>query len=1267
MRRPHLTPAIYSWVVMLFALAMLQPWTLTTAAMPPAQGRGVPDTPPVASLISISAPDANGLVTIEGAAGSVQPVAQVVIKNLSTEQTAYVNAGFNGSFSVNVFGPGDTPFWISTAPEIPGALRNLPGSLPGGPGTIIRSGERTIATTQATQIMVDGNLGDWAVYPQAGSDGVFALQNQEAFYVGVRAQEFLTEFAAVRLTIRYNTTAEYAVTIDHNAENPVTVTNIVNVRQNSPTRRDRGGFAANVTLNSVALEARLPLAINDAPFETASLVSVTLLDANGGETHTIQPNQPFLRVEEITGALYPDGVLAGDSVTPFFASGALGQGASVWYANGRANDLTFSAGDQLVVEMDVTALTPNLPLEITDLTFIGELGLQPVNAASLYSNNGWSNVLTPSGLAIDNLTGDVFLQTISVDWSQVTRMANRLIFGMRFSTTLPRDLPDGLYVPYFKGTLQTPDGASVAWVENSPLSQGTAATDSSTAAFTRLPLVFNVGEQTEPETRLPMVLFYDDPSDGSRGVLAEADQEIVALSNRVRFNSPTYILPPGIYPVEPYLPTQLANTYDISLAPLLPLSFPSGRINAQVIRPDGTRENLGAVPVLQNRLSTTELNESTRFGRQSPVDVYRLTTLSPGLTEYGFDAYGEYLIEMSARIDDIFGNTYVGGGQYSVLIAELLDMTPGVLSGTPFEVGDAFFPGLHVLPGYAADVTVTVRHYPLSGDMIEQTFSGQADRHGFYVPADGAFFRFESPGQYVVDYDARYTDVSGRLWAASLRGAGVVADPKEKLVAHGRRGLANYVPRPNEPLPAWYNTRLYPPSRNESTFIPSILNAPYHSGDVAVYADSATSGIRPALQVQDISQEYADWLHGTLPDYVSPSGQALDELIRRDSLPLLTVLGGVGIPYGPSLAPELIVNQAYSYFSAVRPNITIRQFVQGGGENNLIPLHWDAEDPLNRQIGAGINGDRPGDFTFVFGGAVVSNAEAGINTAAIYGSLAVVTRENDALGPRVYPPYRGEAGGVDSGPLITARGVEYASFFVPTGTQPGQVVDLGTPLVIAGQAAPVLKTQITVIVKSPSGVVRQFDGLSNSIGSFYDPGAVFALDEIGIWSVRINISPAGDTSAGEPEAPFPVGGIIGAPDGLFDVYVVDPETPPLNWNRNGDIDTVTPAAQPFNFTVNVPPGMQDVVAYRTTWIEGTVLDAGPISNVTGTASYQFNPAGLAQEFANLEANGRGNSASASDVVTVTLAVNGTDGSGAPLLSTRTFYILHDRIISVEDE
>jgi hypothetical protein len=72
--------------------------------------------PPIAALISVSAPDENGIVTLTGAQGSVFPNSQISIRNLFTGQTVYTSVGFTGGFSAQIYGPGQTPFLISPAP-----------------------------------------------------------------------------------------------------------------------------------------------------------------------------------------------------------------------------------------------------------------------------------------------------------------------------------------------------------------------------------------------------------------------------------------------------------------------------------------------------------------------------------------------------------------------------------------------------------------------------------------------------------------------------------------------------------------------------------------------------------------------------------------------------------------------------------------------------------------------------------------------------------------------------------------------------------------------------------------------------------------------------------------------------------------------------------------------------------------------------------------------------------------------------------------------
>ena len=62
--------------------------------------------------------------------------------------------------------------------------------------------------------------------------------------------------------------------------------------------------------------------------------------------------------------------------------------------------------------------------------------------------------------------------------------------------------------------------------------------------------------------------------------------------------------------------------------------------------------------------------------------------------DYHFTDYGEYAIEMTGTVEDIYGNQYDGGGTYTVYVAEPLDLEPATLPMTPLQVGDTFNSGL---------------------------------------------------------------------------------------------------------------------------------------------------------------------------------------------------------------------------------------------------------------------------------------------------------------------------------------------------------------------------------------------------------------------------------------------------------------------------------------------------------------------------------------------------------------------------------------------
>ena len=163
----------------------------------------------------------------------------------------------------------------------------------------------------------------------------------------------------------------------------------------------------------------------------------------------------------------------------------------------------------------------------------------------------------------------------------------------------------------------------------------------------------------------------------------------------------------------------------------------------------------------------------------------------------------------------------------------------------------------------------------------------------------------------------------------------------------------------------------------------------------------------------------------------------------------------------------------------------------------------------------------------------------GIQDTAIYSALAVVIdTQNDSLGARIYPPYRGEAGGPNGGPLLRVRGHDVNMFFHPTGIRAGDVLELGNTLAVSGQVAPTLASVVSVKITSPNGVVRSFEGTANAIGYFYDPTQDFAVDEPGLWTVEIHVRHEGETSAGQIEPPPPTGDVLGTEGGIFSIFVI---------------------------------------------------------------------------------------------------------------------------------
>ncbi|MBZ0286223.1 MAG: hypothetical protein K8I30_01310, partial [Anaerolineae bacterium] len=586
--------------------------------------------PPAASLITVSLPDENGLVTVTGAAGAVFPSAQIAIRNLYTGKTVYVQGGITGSFTAQIEATANTPFWISPASTIPTTVRDRPGSLPGGPGTIVYGPfpETPAETTGITRLVIDGRLDDWQQYPEARLGAVgLGLVNHNSFYIGFSAQDIPTDH--LRLEVSFNLDGtQYALALDPRLEEQTAT-----LRRLDPNPANIGTLAV-AAIQAEAVELRIPLEafslIVGQTVELATLDQIRFLGVEDSELLRYSVEQPAPILDERDGIVYAQPL---ENATNFALAGTLAHGAFTWQAGGRINTLNFEPGDELRMQLDITMNTPELPASLTGLSLIGQLLLQPVVGADgaqvsggLYTQNGWSDDLTPSGLVIDNLRGEIALGEAMSRSQQVLRQGDQLIFGLDFALTLPDTLPAGLYVPVFRGFGQVGDGDRFTWEENSLLG---ASDNPAEMPWNRLPLVFNVGA-IEP-AHLVWTLFQDHPSSGSRGLMAVEDAG--ALSNRVRFNNPTYILPPSFngealaYPLEPYWLAQMPNAYGLSTAPLIPFFFPNGRLDVAVTKPDGTVLNLNSSALVQNRLSTPAEDERLLFGAQSQVDVYRLTTL----------------------------------------------------------------------------------------------------------------------------------------------------------------------------------------------------------------------------------------------------------------------------------------------------------------------------------------------------------------------------------------------------------------------------------------------------------------------------------------------------------------------------------------------------------------------------------------------------------------------------------------------------------------
>jgi hypothetical protein len=193
--------------------------------------------------------------------------------------------------------------------------------------------------------------------------------------------------------------------------------------------------------------------------------------------------------------------------------------------------------------------------------------------------------------------------------------------------------------------------------------------------------------------------------------------------------------------------------------------------------------------------------------------------------------------------------------------------------------------------------------------------------------------------------------------------------------------------------------------------------------------------------------------------------------------------------------------------------------------------------------------------------------------------------------------------------------------------------------------------------------VRQFSGRANAVGYYFDPGAQFAVDEPGVWTVKITVTQDGVSSSGQAEPPYPQGSALGAAGRRFSFYVLPPDAPQLPWNPLLT-DTLIPILSPYNFSFTLPSGWTNPQVYYTLSTPGLIIEQGTLHVSGRSFTYPYSEAAQNKRFPNLETNG-GSGAWLSDVRTLTFVATGVDAGGAPQIRSRTFTLMHDRLITME--
>ncbi|MBC8422440.1 MAG: VCBS repeat-containing protein, partial [Chloroflexi bacterium] len=515
----------------------------------------------------------------------------------------------------------------------------------------------------------------------------------------------------------------------------------------------------------------------------------------------------FTLLTQAYGAAWPDDYATpatgdlNDDGWPDLVAGSLAGGLQVYLnRSGEPPSESLQPGDALTASGTLRVTSTGLPsnFDPTSVYLGGSFEPRPFFDADGRphgtNNQFYSTLVTPTGFPVERYA------SWYNRWASYFEMTNKRMVDDHtieadFEVTmyLPDDFPTGWYCP----TLELSFGSIPGGTDETVASILT----SNRARNLVLGPMVKVGEPATPH--LPWMLLADTFSNATRGTLPTDDSGSLQLANRRIYQADTFFVPrsdprsdvPFTYQLEPFMPLASVSDHSLPHQPFIPFAFPSGQLHVTVQQPDGSVQDLGTAPFSQSTSRTpVMLNGDHYEGCSGSVgDIYQLVTNS-GQFDHQFDQYGLHRITMSGSIEDIWGNTYTGGGTYHVMVGREIHVHAGAIPGTPFQVGDTLAPTLRLSPAVPADVTIRLRLYRNSDpdDVLEQTITGRANRFGYFAPPSpptlggtegGTPFVFDAPGEYRVDVTAVYTDTDDVVWVGSQTWGNVVETPDTRLVA----------------------------------------------------------------------------------------------------------------------------------------------------------------------------------------------------------------------------------------------------------------------------------------------------------------------------------------------------------------------------------------------------------------------------------------------------------------------------------------------------